>query len=110
MSEAEINRHLMTALDVESLFSLICKENDADSKHIYFFLFKLLRKSLLRPSATSQLASDMSLATTIDAYIGKPPFEEPSICKAIINFLFNKFCKTGRLPWQRLKKMTYELA
>jgi histone acetyltransferase len=40
-TDAQINRLLQTALDVECLFSLICKEEDADSKHIYFFLFKV---------------------------------------------------------------------
>jgi histone acetyltransferase len=46
-TDTQLNHLLQTALDVETLFSLICKEEDADSKHIYFFLFKLLRKSIL---------------------------------------------------------------
>lgn len=45
MSITQINRLLQTALDVECLFSLICKEEDADSKHIYFFLFKVKQKN-----------------------------------------------------------------
>ena len=40
-TDQQINRLLQTALDVECLFSLICKEEDTDSKHIYFFLFKV---------------------------------------------------------------------
>jgi histone acetyltransferase len=33
-SDSQLNRLLKTVLDVETLFSLICKEEDADSKHI----------------------------------------------------------------------------
>lgn len=84
MTIAQINRLLQSALDVECLFSLICKEEDADSKHIYFFLFKLLRKSILNQSTPS-----------VEGYLGKPPFEEPSITKSIVNFILCKYDKTG---------------
>ena len=117
-------------LDVETLFSLICKEEDADSKHIYFFLFKLLRKSILSPptpalnpnlatptrSASSTHSSPnrggpndslthISAPTnpsSVEAHLGKPPFEEPSITKAIINFLFCKYGKVGDVELQQM--------
>ena len=78
--DAQLERLLQTALDVERLFSLICKEEDADSKHIYFFLFKLLRKSILNEESGSCLA-------TVEAHLGRPPFEQPSIATALLNFL-----------------------
>ncbi len=40
-TDVKLNGLVQTALDVENLFGLICKEDDADSKHIYFFLFKV---------------------------------------------------------------------
>lgn len=84
---------MQIVLDVETLFSLICREEDADSKHIYFFLFKLLRKSILNP-LSSELSTN-SNPTSVEAHLGKPPFEEPSISKGIINFLFCKYGKSG---------------
>ncbi len=79
------------------MFSLICKEEDAESKHVYFFLFKLLRKSILTASPgnvatqppisllqnelSSSTASANSNPTSLEAHLGKPPFEEISITK-----------------------------
>jgi histone acetyltransferase len=56
-------------------------------------LFKLLRKSILNPS--SEPNSTNSNPTSVEAHLGKPPFEEPSISKGIINFLFCKYGKSG---------------
>ena len=100
---------LKTVLDVETLFSLICKEEDADSKHIYFFLFKLLRKSILRPPSTTTATTTTMSPTrstfdsplthisaptnpaSVEAHLGKPPFEDTSIIKAILNFILCKY-------------------
>jgi histone acetyltransferase len=95
-TENELNRLVLTALDVETLFTLICKEEDADSKHIYFFLFKLLRKSMLNQNVSNR--DDNS----IEAHLGKPPFGEPSIVKAVLNFLF---CKYGKSSESELQNM-----
>ena len=118
--ENQLNKFLQAALDVETLFSLICKEEDADSKHIYFFLFKLLRKSILNKESISTLSTGSTATTstetnlvfdpqaagscfsTVEAHLGKPPFEEPSITKAIINFLFCKYGKSGDLELQNM--------
>ena len=35
-------------IDVENLFMCVHKEEDADTKQIYFYLFKLLRKGILQ--------------------------------------------------------------
>jgi histone acetyltransferase len=63
LDDGRLNRFLQTALDVETLFSLICKEEDADSKHIYFFLFKLLRKSILNKESMTTAAEPASAAS-----------------------------------------------
>lgn len=36
----------------------------------------------------------------MEAHLGRPPFEEPSITKAVINFLFVKYGKSGDLELQ----------
>ena len=96
-----MNYILNRALDVETLFSLICKEEDADSKHIYFFLFKLLRKSILqKPDGQNNV--EESPLNIVEAHLGKPPFEEPSITKSLINFLFYKYGKSGDLELQHM--------
>lgn len=102
-------------LDTEILFSLFFKEQDANAKQIYYFLFKLLRKSILNlkeHSPTTTTATNNSTAQTtqntngsfssspnsnvnsipaaIEAHLGRPPFDEPSITKAVVNFLFVK--------------------
>jgi histone acetyltransferase len=108
-----LNRLLKKVLDIETLFSLICKEEDADAKHIYFFLFKLLRKSILThpqtpststlispttpPSSTPATSSSLTTINaptnpaSVEAHLGRPPFEEPCITKAIVNFLVCKY-------------------
>lgn len=42
VAEEEINRLLGIALDVEYLFTCVHKEEDADTKQVYFYLFKVL--------------------------------------------------------------------
>jgi histone acetyltransferase len=90
-TDTQINHLLKTALDLECLFNLFCKEEDAESKQIYFFLFKLLRKSILNMNTP-----------TVEIHLGKPPFEEPSIIKLIVNFIFIKYGKSGENELQSM--------
>ena len=57
-------------IDVENLFMCVHKEEDADTKQVYFYLFKLLRKGILQMSNV-----------TVEGPLGTPPFEKPSIGK-----------------------------
>lgn len=57
-------------IDVENLFMCVHKEEDADTKQVYFYLFRLLRKGIL------QMAN-----VTVEGPLGTPPFEKPSIGK-----------------------------
>lgn len=41
VSEEEMNRLLGIVLDVEYLFTCVHKEEDADTKQVYFYLFKV---------------------------------------------------------------------
>jgi len=57
-------------VDVENLFMCVHKEEDSDTKQVYFYLFKLLRKCILQMSTP-----------TVESSLGTPPFETPSIAK-----------------------------
>nr|XP_048312506.1 histone acetyltransferase KAT2B isoform X2 [Myodes glareolus] len=95
-SEEEMNRLLGIVLDVEYLFTCVHKEEDADTKQVYFYLFKLLRKSILqrgKPVVEGSLEK-------------KPPFEKPSIEQGINNFVQYKF---SHLP-SKERQTTVELA
>uniref|UniRef100_A0A2K6K9U4 Histone acetyltransferase n=1 Tax=Rhinopithecus bieti TaxID=61621 RepID=A0A2K6K9U4_RHIBE len=77
VSEEEMNRLLGIVLDVEYLFTCVHKEEDADTKQVYFYLFKLLRKSILqrgKPVVEGSLEK-------------KPPFEN----LGVNNFVQYKF-------------------
>ncbi|XP_034401934.1 histone acetyltransferase KAT2B [Cyclopterus lumpus] len=79
VSEEEMNRLLGIVLDVEYLYTCVHKEEDADTKQVYFSLFKLLRKSIL------QMGKPMLEAQE------SPPFEKPSIEEGVNNFVQYKF-------------------
>uniref|UniRef100_A0A8C6P7D9 Histone acetyltransferase n=1 Tax=Nothobranchius furzeri TaxID=105023 RepID=A0A8C6P7D9_NOTFU len=79
VSEEEMNRLLGIVLDVEYLYTCVHKEEDADTKQVYFSLFKLLRKSIL------QMGKPMLEAQET------PPFEKPSIEQGVNNFVQYKF-------------------
>ncbi|XP_039978553.1 histone acetyltransferase KAT2B isoform X2 [Xiphias gladius] len=79
VSEDEMNRLLGIVLDVEYLYTCVHKEEDADTKQVYFSLFKLLRKSIL------QMGKPMLEAQE------SPPFEKPSIEQGVNNFVQYKF-------------------
>ncbi|XP_076413640.1 histone acetyltransferase KAT2B isoform X6 [Peromyscus maniculatus bairdii] len=96
VSEEEMNRLLGIVLDVEYLFTCVHKEEDADTKQVYFYLFKLLRKSILqrgKPVVEGSLEK-------------RPPFEKPSIEQGVNNFVQYKF---SHLP-SKERQTTVELA
>ncbi|XP_051926558.1 histone acetyltransferase KAT2B isoform X2 [Hippocampus zosterae] len=77
--EDEINRLLGMVLDVEYLYTCVHKEEDADTKQVYFSLFKLLRKCILQMGKPTLEAQE------------SPPFERPSIEQGVNNFVQYKF-------------------
>lgn len=93
--EEELNRLLGIVVDVENLFMCVHKEEDADTKQVYFYLFKLLRKSILQMTKPS-----------VEGPLGNPPFEKPSIAKGVTNFVIFKFGHLSPKEWQTM----YELA
>ncbi|XP_072037931.1 histone acetyltransferase KAT2A-like isoform X2 [Amphiura filiformis] len=95
VAEDEINRLLGIVVDVENLFLCVHKEEDADTKQVYFYLFKLLRKCILQMSKPS-----------VEGPLGSPPFEKPSIAKGVTNFVVYKFGHLPQKDWQTM----YDLA
>lgn len=93
--EWELNQLLGIVVDVENLFMCVHKEEDADTKQVYFYLFKLLRKSIMQMSKPS-----------VEGPLGNPPFEKPSIAKGVTNFVVFKFGNLAPKEWQTM----YELA
>lgn len=79
VSEDEMNRLLGIVLDVEYLYTCVHKEEDADTKQVYFSLFKLLRKCILQMGRPAVEALE------------SPPFEKPSIEQGVNNFVQYKF-------------------
>ena len=93
--DAELDRLLGIVVDVENLFMCVHKEEDSDTKQVYFYLFKLLRKSILQMSKP-----------TVEGPLGTPPFERPSIAKGVTNFVLYKFSHLPARDWQTM----YDLA
>ncbi|XP_050452975.1 histone acetyltransferase KAT2A-like [Cataglyphis hispanica] len=88
-SDEEINRLLGMAIDTDNIFMCIHKEVDPDTRKIYFFLYKTLRKSILSLTKPTE-----------EATLGHPPFERPSIAKAVMNFVLYKFSHLPPREWQ----------
>uniref|UniRef100_A0A4W4ERE6 histone acetyltransferase n=1 Tax=Electrophorus electricus TaxID=8005 RepID=A0A4W4ERE6_ELEEL len=80
VSEDEINRLLGMVVDVENLFMSVHKEEDTDTKQVYFYLFKLLRKCILQMGRP-----------VVEGPLGSPPFEKPNIEQGVLNFVQYKF-------------------
>ncbi|XP_005096521.2 histone acetyltransferase KAT2A isoform X2 [Aplysia californica] len=93
--EEELNRLLRIVVDVENLFVCVTREEDAEAKQVYFYLFKLLRKCILHMSKP-----------VIEGSVGTPPFEKPSIAKGVTNFVVYKFGALAQKEWQTM----YDLA
>lgn len=93
-TEEKLNKLLSMAIDADNLFMGTHREEDDDTKKIYFYLYTLLRKSIL--SMTKP---------TIEGPLGHPPFDKPSIAKAVMNFVLYKFSHLSPREWQAMCEM-----
>uniref|UniRef100_A0A1B6DZV6 histone acetyltransferase n=1 Tax=Clastoptera arizonana TaxID=38151 RepID=A0A1B6DZV6_9HEMI len=93
LSDDEYKRLLGMVIDVENIFMSMHREEDDDTKRVYYYLFKMLRKCIVEVSKP-----------TIEAPLGQPPFERPNIARAITNFVSHKFGNTPQ------KTIMYDLA
>jgi len=93
--KTELDRLLGIVVDVENLFMCVQQEEESETKQVYFYLFKVLRKSVHQMSKP-----------VVDGLLGSPPFEKPNIAKAVNNFVLQKFNHLPPSEWQ----MMYDLA
>ncbi|CAG9859546.1 unnamed protein product [Phyllotreta striolata] len=92
--EQELNRLLSMTVDVDSIYTSMSKEENLETHKLYQYLFRLLRTCVLTLEKP-----------VIKGPLGQPPFEKPSIDKAITNLLIYKY---SHISQQELKTM-YEL-
>jgi histone acetyltransferase len=57
-------------------------------------------------SPTTSNSNFKNSPMSVEAHLGKAPFEEPSITKAIINFLFSKYGKSGDTELKNMLEVT----
>lgn len=91
ISDDQLTELLGTIIDVENLFMSMQREDDQDTKKVYYYLFRLLRQCIL----TRQ-------QPIIRGPLGDPPFEVPSIAKAVTNFVFYKYGHLGAAELQSM--------
>ncbi|CAH1117979.1 unnamed protein product [Phaedon cochleariae] len=92
--EQELNRLLSMVVDVDNMYTAMSREENPETKRVYLYLFRLLRKCVLTLDTP-----------VVEGPLGQPPFQIPSIHKAVSNLLVFKFSHIGQ---QELKTM-YEL-
>ena len=95
MSPEDVNQLLNMIVDAESLSICVQKEEDTDTKQVYFYLHRLFRKCILQTTKP-----------VVEGPLGSPPFSQPNISKAVTNFIIYKF---GHLPQKEFQIM-HELA
>ncbi|KAK7073699.1 Histone acetyltransferase kat2b [Halocaridina rubra] len=79
-TEDDLDKLLSIVVDVETLFICVHREEDHDTKQVYSYLFKRLRKCIVQVTPP-----------TVEGLLGAPPFERPSIVTGVTNFVFHKF-------------------
>jgi hypothetical protein len=83
-------------IDIETIFIVLQKDplaiEDQETKQIYHYLFRLLRKGV---AACSNPVPDFQT-------LGTPPYEEPCIARAIMALLAFRFGHYAPLEWHAL--------
>ncbi|KAG5872986.1 hypothetical protein JTB14_025352 [Gonioctena quinquepunctata] len=92
--EPELNRLLSMVVDVDNMYTAMSREENPETKRVYLYLFRLLRKCVLTLDSP-----------VVEGPLGQPPFQKPCIHKAVTNLLVYKYSHIGQ---QELKTM-YEL-
>ncbi|XP_017778856.1 PREDICTED: histone acetyltransferase KAT2A isoform X2 [Nicrophorus vespilloides] len=93
-SEEDINKLLRMVVDVENMYTAKKREDNDEIKNIYTYLFTLLVKSILTMETP-----------VIQATLGEPPFEKPSIHNAVTNFVLYKFSHLSQQEWNTMHEL-----
>ncbi|XP_068224274.1 histone acetyltransferase KAT2A isoform X2 [Palaemon carinicauda] len=91
-ADSDLDRLLSIVVDVENLFICVHREEDPDTKQVYSYLFRRLRKCILQVTVP-----------TLEGPLGTPPFERPAIFKGVTNFVLHKF---NHLPQKDFQMMS----
>ncbi|KAJ6647262.1 Histone acetyltransferase KAT2A [Pseudolycoriella hygida] len=94
ITDEQLNELLGAIVDIENLFISMHREVDEETRKVYNYLFHLLRQCIL----SRQQA-------VIRGPLGDPPFEVPSISKAVSNFLFLKYNHLGQAEFQMMTEV-----
>lgn len=92
LRDIEVDELVGTMVDIETLFLVLQRDpavEDPETKQIYHYLFRLLRKSVA--SCSSPLPDFITL--------GKPPYEEPSISRALMALIAFRYGNMGTTEW-----------
>jgi histone acetyltransferase len=79
-------------VDIETLFLVLQRDpvtDDPDTKQIYHYLFRLLRKSV------ASCCSPLPDFTTL----GKPPYEEPCVSRALMAMIAFRYAHVSPTEW-----------
>ncbi|XP_020293312.1 histone acetyltransferase KAT2B-like isoform X2 [Pseudomyrmex gracilis] len=88
-SDEELNRLLRMAIDVDNIYFSLQSEKDIDTRKVYYYLYKVLRRSIW--SMTNPI---------VENPFKQPPFEVPNIAKAVTNFVLYRFSHLPPREWQ----------
>lgn len=113
-SEQELNRLLSMVVDVDNMYIAMNREENLDTKKPYTYLLKVIvslkthRKKMICCNSLQLLRRCILTLDNpvIEGPLGQPPFESPSIQKAVTNLVMYKY---AHLSQQEFKTM-YELA
>ncbi|KAE8747322.1 hypothetical protein FOCC_FOCC005965 [Frankliniella occidentalis] len=95
IDENDLNKLLGMVVDVENIFMAMHKEEDEETKRVYFYLFKLLRKCIMANTTP----------TTSEGPLGQPPFETPSIHRAVSNFVLLKYAHATQREYSTMSDL-----
>lgn len=86
VSEEEINRLLGMVVDVENLFMSVHKEEDTDTKQVYFYLFKVGKCGnciCLKGRVSRVPAVILFISLSLVAAEEMHPADEPASCRGV---------------------------
>lgn len=99
ITDEQLNELLGAIVDIENLFISMHREEDEETKKVYNYLFHVSHNTPCKYQNTGtkyifQLLRQCVLSrqqAVIRGPLGDPPFEVPSISKAVSNFLYLKY-------------------
>ncbi|ODM93034.1 Histone acetyltransferase KAT2B [Orchesella cincta] len=92
LTDVAIDELIGTMVDIETIFLVLQRDplmDDPETKQIFHYLFRLLRKSVA--TCCSPLPDFATL--------GRPPYEEPSISRALMALIAFRYCHVNSFEW-----------